>query len=233
MPSRPRLSWLAALLVAAAPLVAQADDLAKVRGEYGEVETARIAAVIEAGERDGLPRSLLVAKAVEGAAKRMEPEVVRLALVGFADELRMAATVVGRDADPVELEKTADALRHGVDRDVLADLHRAHPETFAVMVVAIEDLLHAGVTLDTAQELVREAASRGFDGDQVLGLPATVRRLVREGRTPTQAASSVHQGLLRRSVVPPPFPNERFRGLPGRAGPPIPPPAASRIPMLG
>ena len=212
MTSRPLPTALACLLFAV-PLPAQTDDLARVRAEFGEVHTARIAAAIRAGVQAGLPRGLLVDKAVEGAAKHMQPDVVLTAVRTLSDELLAARDLVGPDADPETLEKTADALRHGVDRDLLVELHRERPGELPLLVVAIEDLLHAGVRLEVAQSIIRDATVRGLRGDDVLILPATVRRLVREGRTPGQAASSV-RAQLRRG---PPFSPSALPGAPGPA----------------
>ncbi len=206
-------------------LWAQASDLARVRTEFGEAEAARIEAVIDASERDGLPRALLVDKAVEGAAKRMEPGVVLAAVRMLAEELRAAARVVGRDAGPTKLEKTADALRHGVDPGLLAELNERNPRDFAVLIVAIEDLLHAGVTLAVAEDLTRDATRRGLAADEMLALPAAVRRLVREGRTPQQAASSVQQSLRAGQRVVPPPPAEGPSSFPTRSARRIPPPS--------
>lgn len=200
--------WLAAGVLVA-PVAAQDAGIERLTREFGEVETARIAAVIDAGVEDGLPRELLVGKAVEGAAKHMSANAVRSAVATLADELRAAVTVVGRES-PEKLSKAADALRHGVDRGFLVDLDRDHPRDFAIMIVALEDLLHSGVSLEEAQGMVAEAASRGYAGEEVLNLPATVRRLVREGSTPLQAASSVREGVRRgRVIIPPPPPDVR------------------------
>jgi hypothetical protein len=203
-----RRSVLALGLAAAlaAPVGAQDVGLARLTREFGEDEAARIVAVIDAGVDDGLPRELLVGKAVEGAAKHMSANAVRSAVATLADELRAAVPIVGRE-NAEKLSKAADALRHGVDREFLVQLDRDHPRDFAMMIVALEDLLHAGVSLEEAQGMVADAASRGYAGEEVLNLPATVRRLVREGRTPLQAASSVREGVRRgRVVIPPPPP---------------------------
>lgn len=209
---------MAALVLAVAPAVAQTDDLARVRSSLGEVYAARIEAAIDRGVRDGLPRTLLVEKALEGAAKNMPAEAVLEAVRQLAGELEAAAEVVGPGADPQTLEKGADALRHGIDADLLSKLSREHPDEFPMMVVALEDLLHAGLAPAVAEDLMRYAASQDLSGDEVLGLPATVRRLVREGSTPLQAASSVRDGLRTGGRVVPPMGDERFGSFPNRTG---------------
>lgn len=217
------LAILSAVLLGVVPVAAQTDDLSRIRAELGEVYAARIGAAVNAGVSDGLPRGLLIDKAIEGVAKGMGPEVVLGAVTAFADELRAAISVVGRDADPVKLEKASDALRRGVDRGLLIRLDRDRPEHFAIIVIALEDLLDVGVPLPLAEDMVRYAVSEGLSGDQMLGLPANVKRLVREGRTPGQAASSVHEGLRSGRGVRPPFDGQPASGFPTRFPRGIPP----------
>jgi len=189
------LSSLVASAFLIAPLLGQPADLARVWAEYSEVEATRVAVAIERAVSDGLPRELLVHKAVEGVAKHMTPDVVVAAIEKLARELQIAARVVGLDADPEILDRAADAIQHGIDRQLLAQLRRDNPDEFAMMVVAIEDLIHVGVEPSVAEDMLRDAASNGLNNDEVLSLPASVRRLVREGNTPRQAARSVRASL--------------------------------------
>ncbi|MCG8469828.1 MAG: hypothetical protein MJB57_16745 [Gemmatimonadetes bacterium] len=209
---------IVALGLSSTALAAQTDDLARVRAAYGEVDAARIAAVIQRGVDNELPRRLLVEKALEGTAKRMPADAVLAAVTTLERELRAAATVVWPDQDAETLEKTADALRHGIDRALLVELHRERPEEFPMMIVAIEDLIHVGVDPDVAEDMVRAAATSGLSGHETLGLPATVRRLVREGSTPRDAASSVRAGIRPGGTDVPPSVDERFRDVPSTAG---------------
>lgn len=198
---------LAGALVCASPLWAQEDDLARVRTEYDAATIARIEALIRAAEADGVPRSLLVVKAVEGAAKGVRAEVVIDGVETWAEELRDAVRLLGRGTEPAGLAKVAESISHGVDRGVVLVLAGDHPVDYPIMLQAIEDLLHAGVGLDDAQGMVAEAASRGMRGHEVLLISATVRRLVREGRSPIAAAESIRRNLRAgRSVIPPPPP---------------------------
>ena len=171
-------------MIVVIPLGAQTNDLVRVRALLGEDATSQIEAAIQLGMADGLPRSLLVDRVIEGAAKGMESEVILAAVHTLADELRQAATVVGLDADEVNLEKAADGLRSGLDQSFLVELYGENPKDFPMMVVALEDLLRTGVTVRVAQNMLRDASSHGLEANELLRLPANVRRLVREGRTP-------------------------------------------------
>ena len=175
----PRAPLLFAALLVAGPLAGQ-DARARFSQHLGAVYAARTLSVIEAGVQDGLPRGLLIDKAMEGVAKRMAPEVILTAVDTFADELRAAAQVVGPDAEPVALEKAADAMRRGVARALLITLGRDRSDDFAMVVVSLEELLDAGVELGLAEDLVQYAVSEELDSDAVLRLPASVKLLARE-----------------------------------------------------
>ncbi len=199
-------------------LAGQETGADRLRTAYGADAAARIEAVIAAAERDGVPRSLLIDTALEGAAKGEGADVVLRAVTAYGEELRAAVRLLGRQTDPRSLKKAADAARHGLDPGFVRGLWRAHPADFPMLVQVVEDLLHEEVGLEVAQGIVREAAERGMSAKDVVNLPAVVRRLVRDGATPAAAASSVRQSVrLGRPVVPP-------------AASPGDPPGAARAP---
>ena len=207
-------------------LYAQDDDLARVRARYDAETVAAIEAVIADAEADGVPRSLLVSKAVEGAAKRTPGAIVVEGVGVWADELRVAVDLLGRGAEPEGLAKAAESISHGVDPDVVSGLATAYPAEFPIMLQTIEDLVHQGVELDEAQAMVADAAERGFDSQDVLTLSATLRRLVREGSTPVEAADRIRLDVRSgsRTVIPPPPPTRRPPFPNAGSRPTIPPP---------
>ena len=225
---RNRALFALACLTAFGPvfLAAQEGGLDRLQRTFSAEEVQRIDAVVENAAKDGIPRSLLVAKAVEGAAKGMTAQVVLGAVSQLAVELRVARRLLGPDVGAYGLEKAADALRHGVSGGVVGALAEEHPRDFPVMLQVIEDLLHEGVALGEAESVVREAASLGYRGDRVLTLPGSVRRLIRGGASPAQAASSLRQTMRTgRPIIPPP-------GLSSQTTPP-PPPFRSTRPRPG
>lgn len=175
----PAAVCLGAMLLALATPLAGQDARSRFSRHLGAVYAARTLSVIEAGVQDGLPRGLLIDKAMEGVAKGMSPEVVLAAVDTFAAELRDAASVVGPGATPIALEKAADALRRGVGRELLMRLGRDRAD-FALLVVSLEELLDAGVERGLAEDLLRHAVAEEFDSDAVLRLPASVKLLIRE-----------------------------------------------------
>lgn len=201
------IGLLLPLLALARTAGAQDDDLARVRAAFDDTAALRIDSLIVAAEEDGVPRVLLVEKAVEGAAKGHEGAVVFTALATLADELRNTVRLLGRHRDPRGLEKANETIRHGVDPEAVRELAERHPRDYPMFLQAIEDLLHAGVTLEVAQGMVLDATERGVESRDVLNLPAIVRRLVREGRSAVEAANSVRADLRAgRLTIPPPPP---------------------------
>ncbi len=192
---------------AAAPTAGlQEEDLSRVREAFTAAQADRIAREIAAAERDGVPRALLIEQADLGIARGLVFEVVFRGLRTRAEELRRAVQVLGRGADAEGLEKSAEVLRHGVAPDLVRGLARDHPDDYPILFQAIEDLLHAGVAVDVAQDMIREASDRGLKSQDVLTLSARVRRLVREGSSPADAVGVVRRTLRSGSVVPPPPP---------------------------
>jgi hypothetical protein len=225
---RNRAPFALACLISLGPvlLAAQEGALERLERTFSIEEVQRIEAEVESAARAGIPRSLLVAKAVEGAAKGMTAQVVLGAVSQLAAELKVARRLLGPDVSAYGLEKAADALRHGVSGGVVGALAEEHPRDFPVMLQVIEDLLHEGVALGEAESVVREAASLGYRGDRVLTLPGSVRRLIRGGASPAQAASSLRQTLRTgRPIIPPP-------GISGQMTSP-PPPLRSTRPRPG
>jgi len=225
------IGWLAVSFLAW-PLHAQ-DDLARVRSQYDSTTVAELETLIGAAENDGVPRSLLVEKAVEGVAKRMSADVVVDAVGVWADELRSAVALLGRGTEPAGLAKAAESIRHGVDPEVVRRLAGDYPADYPIMLQTIEDFVHAGVGLDDAQAMVTDAAERGLRGEDVLTMSATLRRLVREGTSPVDAAASIRLSLRRGGSPIPPAPPPDGSGFPTRTGvgrifPPSPPPPSTR-----
>ena len=227
---RKAIGVLLAGAVLATPLSAQDDDLARVRARYEAPTVEALERVISDAEADGVPRQLLVEKAVEGVAKGASGAMLVQAVGTWADELRGAVALLGRGAEPSGLAKAAESIRHGIDPDVVSDLSADYPRDFPIMLQAIEDFLHAGVELEVAQSLVVDAAERGFRGQDVMTLSATLRRLVREGSSPVDAAASIRTNLRagRPPVIPPsapPLANVRTRTGGSVIPPPSPPPS--------
>ena len=119
------------------------------------------------------------------------------ALDESAERIDEAHEILGKRATVTSLEATADVLGRGVPQDVVrtvAAVNRRDDHLTASM-VALGDLVAAGVPPEQAENLLLDAASRRRDNDDVLGLPAQVRRLLRQGYQPTDAAAEVKRAM--------------------------------------
>jgi hypothetical protein len=168
-------------------------------------ELAELARRSSAG---GIPEEPLFGKALEGVAKRVPPDRLLPAVRSYAERLGDARSALGTGAGVSLLVAGADALQRGVPADALRALDSERARSpMAVLVLA--ELVEAGVSTDRALAMLREAMALRARDEQILDIPARVRRLIRDGRAPHDAAERVRRTLGRD---------------PGRRiGPPVPP----------
>ncbi len=167
------------LLALPAPLRPQTPDLDEILSRYPAAEAARLEAFITQPRWDGFPTELLLEHTAEGAVKGVRADRMLAALGEYAERIDQAHKILGERATITSLEATADVLDRGV------------PEAM----VALGDLVAAGVPPDEAESLLLDAATRRQNNDDVLGLPAQVRRWIRQGYQPTDAAAEVRRTM--------------------------------------
>lgn len=213
---------LGLLLATQGILSAQEPRLERLRQSYAAEAVQQIEGIIAEAEGAGVPSDPLIAKALEGAAKGVPAERVVAALRSYAARLREAAALVGAPQDASGIVVAADALRRGVPADVVRTLARERHREFAVPVVVLGDLVEAGVPAERAYGVVQDAIAQERSADELLAIPAAVRRLMREGQGPDEAAAAVGRMIGQ----------GQFWGTPGphgtptmgpRSGPPVPP----------
>ena len=161
---------------------------------------------------EGIPSGPIFNKALEGMAKRVPPDRLLPAVTQFAGQLRQAREAFGMTGDGPLLVAGADALQRGVGMDLLRRLGQTEedspgPSPMAVLVLA--DLVEAGVPGDRALGMVREALRLRAGDQQMLGISAQVRQMMRQGQSPQDAVEQVQRALR--------------RGRGGGVGPPVPP----------
>lgn len=240
----------AGLAAAPAPARAQApaQEEARERSATLQLQEAlppdvadRLRRLVADVRADGIPPSLLVDKALEGAAKGVSGERLVATVSAYADELREARSLIGPDIDATGLLAATNALRRGVPPGIIRGLALEHPARFEMLLLVHGDLLVEGVPPDEAYGVVQAALRRGLEGENLLSVPAAIRRLIREGEAPVDAAVSVERGLEQgrfpiplqgrdRGVVPswrPPTPPTD--GL-GATRPPVPPSPSRTFP---
>lgn len=172
----------------------------------------RIDALAAEHARNGIPPEPLFNKALEGMAKRVPPDRLVTAVTQYAGQLSLAREAFqGMGSGPLFVAG-ADALRRGVEVDVLRRFGQRgedSPEPSPMAVLVLADLVEAGIPADRALGMVREALRMRAGEQQMLGMTARVRQLMRQGQSPQEAAEQVRRAL------------QRGRG--GGVGPPVPP----------
>jgi hypothetical protein len=162
--------------------------------------------------QEGIPTEPLFNKALEGLAKRVPPDRLLPALTRYAGQLRQTREAFGEISTGPLVVAGADALQRGVEVDLLRMLGQREegstdPSPMAVLVLA--DLVESGVPGERALGVLREAMRMRTGEQQMLGISARVRQLMRQGQSPQDAAEQVRRALR--------------RGRGGGVGPPIPP----------
>ncbi len=184
-------------LASAGSLVAQTADLEEILSRYAPEDQARLETVILAPRWDGFPTGLLLAKADEGAAKGVRADVLLAALTDYAKRIDRANVILGERATVTALEATAEVLEYDVPEDVVRTVVTVNPKDnqLAASLVALGDLIEAGVPPREAETLLLDAATQRRGNEDVLHLPAQVRRWIRQGYQPTDAAAEVRRTL--------------------------------------
>ena len=163
--------------------------------------------------REGIPSEPLYNKALEGMAKRVPPDRLLPAISRYAGQLRQARGAFGNVGTAPLLVAGADALQRGVEMETLRRLGQGEgegPAPSPVSVLVLADLVEAGVPAERALEVLHEAMRMRTQEQQMLGISARVRQLMRQGQSPQDAAEQVRRAI------------QRGRGG-GGVGPPVPP----------
>lgn len=200
--------------------------LERVRGSFDAASAARIEELAASAAESGVPRRVLLDKALEGAAKSVPAERVIAALSTYSERLVQSRGILGEQAGASALVAGADALQKGVSTEHLRSVVR-NDGNQEISIVVLGDLVDAGIPADRAVEVVRAALDRGRTGQGLLAVPSEVRGMLRQGMPPAEAATEM-QRRIRAGELPPGAsgnppgqrgPESRSGGPPG-GGPP-------------
>lgn len=214
----------ALFLLFALPNVAAAQDarLERIRQAFSPEAVAQIESIVIDAQAAGVPVEPLLDKALEGAAKGVPAERVVAAVGSYSQRLAESRSLVGPGYDAAAVVAGADALRRGATPETVRSLAGSGPEELAVPLVVLGDLIETGVPVEQAYAVVQEALTKQHGPEEILAIPGTVRRLMRQGQSASDAAGSVGNAIGR----------GRFGdmlGPPGQTGasppkgPPVPP----------
>jgi hypothetical protein len=206
------LAVVALVSVATGPLTAQETARERARESLPTPVFESVDALATRAAQEGIPTEPLFNKALEGMAKRVPSDLLLPAVTRYSGQLRQSRDAFGDVASSSLLVAGADALQRGVEIELLRRLGQreedsAGPSPMAVLVLA--DLVEAGVPADRALGVLRQAMRMRTGEQQMLGISARVRQLMRQGQSPQEAAEQVRRAL------------QRGRG--GGVGPPVPP----------
>jgi hypothetical protein len=197
--------WLVVLPSAAVAQSSTAADVPAALNDRLDPATSRVVeVVIDSAAADGVPTGPLVAKALEGAAKRAPGERIVLAVRSLATDLAVARRGLGPDADEASLVAGAAALRAGASSAYLGQLHEARagaPVAWPLSVLA--DLVSHGVPADTAESVLLALAGSGATDAAFSAFEQQVLRDVGAGVPPGAAAVARAPAGTGRGVVPP------------------------------
>lgn len=188
---------LAALLSGPVAVNAQQDRIDRLREAYSAEAMELIQAIVTEARNSGVPVAPLYNKALEGAAKRIPADRVVPALAEFAGRMRQARELIGPAAQAAWLVAGADALRRGVSPELVAAIGREAEDRTPMALLIVGDLLEAGIPHDRALEVLREALARTRGEEALRDVPTTIRRLMRQGSLPHDAARDVLDAMRR------------------------------------
>ncbi|MGH7629579.1 MAG: hypothetical protein ACREOF_09320 [Gemmatimonadales bacterium] len=184
-----RRPMLLALVWTAAAAGRLAGQDSRLVGRLDPPALTAVQGVLDSARVANLPTEPLVAKALEGVAKRAGNERIVLALRSLLRDLATARRALGPDAGGSELAAGATAVRAGVDAGALERLRGARKDLTAPLGV-LADLVVHGVPVDTAVAAIRQLASRGAPDGEFTGLARHVLRDVGVGVPPGLAATA-------------------------------------------
>ncbi|HEU5170792.1 MAG TPA: hypothetical protein VFU46_09650 [Gemmatimonadales bacterium] len=206
-----RIAAAAALVLAGARAAhAQDPDLA---ARLEPSARTPVQTLVDSARAGGLPARPLVAKALEGTAKRASGERIVAAVHALLRDLRTARSALGPSATESEITIGAAAVRAGVDPETLRGL-RAVRADLTVPLAVLADLVGRGVPADTAAAAILQLAQRGAPDADFTGLARHVVQDVAAGIPPGVAAAA-------RAGTPAPI--TRPAPPPGRSRPATPP----------
>jgi hypothetical protein len=184
--------------------VEQADARAQASSVLSPEVFAQVDAEATDLEASGIAPAILYRKALEGAAKRVPEDRLVPGVLQYAARLRTARLAFATDPaggariDPPLLVAGADALQRGVSPELLARLGDDGAQRTPVSVLVLADLVETGLGDERALGLVREAVQARTRDQRMLEIPAEARRLLRQGRSPTDVAEDLRRALRRR-----------------------------------
>jgi hypothetical protein len=187
-------SALIALLWCASPAVAQ--DV-RLQARLDKPTMTAVNAIVDSARIAKLPTAPLIDKALEGAAKGFDGQIIITAVRQLAVRMGSAKRVLGPVVTADEIKAGAGAIDAGVSVRDLARLRAASDKRAVTMPLAVlQDLIGQAVPIPTATDLVVQLAKAGVKDPDFTLFQRNVRADIDHGADPTVAATTRARGLL-------------------------------------
>ncbi|MCX5765368.1 MAG: hypothetical protein NTU67_12205 [Gemmatimonadetes bacterium] len=151
----------------------------------------------------GVPVEPMMAKALEGVAKRASTKSIRAAMARLEENWHRAAKALAPNPTDDELGAGADALQQNVPESALRSLRKLAPgRSIALEIGVLTQLVARNVEPGQASKMVLELMARKATGTQLTALSSAVQEDVEAGLAPAMALDLRGRGIM--SLLPPP-----------------------------
>jgi hypothetical protein len=151
----------------------------------------------------GVPMEPLMAKALEGVAKRASTKSIKAAMARLEENWHRAAKALAPNPTDDELSAGADALQQKVPESALRSLRKLAPgRSIALEIGVLTQLVARNVEPGQASKMVLELMARKATGTQLTALSSAVQEDVEAGLAPAMALDLRGRGIM--SLLPPP-----------------------------
>ena len=155
-----------------------------------------VSAVIESARKEGLPTEPIVDKALEGASKQANGQLIVSVVTGLVSDLRRAREALGPASTPRDIEAGADALRAGLRVGELERLRSARSTVRVSMALDVASyLINQGVPADTIGPRVVSLVLASASEEQLMAMRQQIERDISGGVAAATAASLRGMGL--------------------------------------
>jgi hypothetical protein len=151
----------------------------------------------------GVPVEPMMAKALEGVAKRASSKSIKAAMTRLEENWHRAAKALAPNPTDDELSAGADALQQNVPESALRALRKQAPgRSIALEIGVLTQLVARNVEPGQASKMVLELMARKATGTQLTALSSAVQEDVEAGLAPAMALDLRGRGIM--SLLPPP-----------------------------
>lgn len=171
-------------------------DDPRLAGRLDERTREAVSAVVDAARGEGLPTEPLIDKALEGASKQANGQVIVQVVRGLVVDLRRARAALGPSSTPRDIAAGADALRAGVNVRELERLRLARSTVrVSTALDMVSYLINKGVPADSIAPRVVTLVLASANEEQLLTLRQDIERDMAGGVAAATAASLRGMGL--------------------------------------